>query len=279
MKNNKVDKPTEEEIISTLGRFKPHPSDRFYQQMRSAPWLRADQAHIWASPNLSKRFTRRHWQTMAVLGLMIIFFAVFIILTPSARVVAQRVVQYFVPAQSDKIAVQVTDTLPIAIGTSVPAGNFTLSFTQVDEIAGFQLKQIPLTDRDLVFSGAYHDPNLGAVALRYDGDGFTLILSQRRAGNIEEYASIGASAPIEPILVHGIPGEYVEGGWRVDQGEANKYPIIMPEGELTLGIYWDSELNQRIIRWQEGDMIYEILALGRDHPSKSELIVIAESVK
>ncbi|MGD9091444.1 MAG: hypothetical protein PVF74_01245 [Anaerolineales bacterium] len=224
-------------------------------------------------------FEGRGWQPFAIFMIVILLLAGFTIFIPSARVVAQKFVQYFIPAQSDKIAVQVTDTLPIAIGTSVPADHFNLDIDQVEGIAGFQIKVIPDTYDDLVFSGAYQDPTLAAIALRYDSEDYTIILSQRHAGDIVEYASIGASAPVESILIHGIPGEYVKGGWRVEGNEVGKYPTIVPNEHVTLGIYWDPALPQRIIRWQEGDMIYEILALGPVNPPKDALKDIAESVK
>jgi hypothetical protein len=279
LKKIKPEKPTEEQIISILGSFKPFPSERFYHRMDTAPWKMENHTSSKPISIFHRLFDRRGWQPFAVLIVVILLLAGFVIVTPSARVVAQKVVQYFVPAQSDKIAVQVTDTLPIALGTSVPAGYFNLDLAQVESLAGFQLRVIPNTDGELVFSGAYQDPTLDAIAIRYDGDAFTLILSQRRTGDIVEYASIGASAPVEAVMINGIPGEYVEGGWRLEDGDGNKYPTIVPDENFILGIYWDPELPQRVIRWQEGDMIYEIMALGGVNPPKHVLINIAESIE
>ena len=104
-------------------------------------------------------------------------------------------------------------------------------------------------------------------------------MTQRRLGEIEEYSSVGASAPVEIVPVRGVEGEYVVGGWRFSSdGEKPSFTAV-PNNDVDIGVVWDPELPQRILRWQEEDFIYEILLTGSHSLVKSDLLIIAEQIK
>jgi hypothetical protein len=151
--------------------------------------------------------------TIAVICVLLI--AIGIIASPSLRVIAQQIAQYFLPADSDQISVPISISPPAEPLLPGSPDAFTLSLSEVQDVSRFTLKEIPLTPYGLSFTGAHYDPNLQMVNLRYTGDGFMLLLTQRRLGEIEEYSSIGANAPVENVSVRGVMGEFVSGGWRI----------------------------------------------------------------
>ena len=106
-----------------------------------------------------------------------------------------------------------------------------------------------------------------------------IFLTQRLIGQIEEYSSIGASAPIEVVFIDGIQGEYVEGGWRVIDKKNQLNRTSTPKSLLNMDVIWDPGLPQRTLRWQEGKYIFVLLSTGDPDLEMYDLIEIAESIE
>ncbi len=277
MMQEQAPKPDEEQIIAWLNQIQPVPSARYHQKMASAPWERSQQV-----AQKGWRFTRFAHPTTAfrlvglTAGILILLVAAFIF-EPNLRAVAQRIAQYFLPAENDQVTFIPSQVSPID-GDAITA-YFPLSLDVAQKLAGIELKSLPETRLGVDFQGAHYDPHLQSVTLRYANEDFILLISQRPVSPIEEYASIGASAPLETVNVRGVTGEYVAGGWRliIETGVPDQDTRPLEGSELS--IRWDPLLPQRILRWQEDYIIYEILTTGRVALEKSELINLAEQLK
>jgi hypothetical protein len=197
--------------------------------------------------------------------------------------------RFFNPNPSDQMTLQVTIPSPEDPQVFGAPGYFSLSLEEVEKLDGFEVKEIifPATGSpipEMAFSGAHFDAELQAVNLRYSVDGISLFFSQRASGKIEEYSSVGAGAPVKPVIVRGVEGEYVAGGWRSKRAsDSPAHGTLQPGTQVSLDIVWDYDLPQRILRWQEDQVYYEILysaGLGRKWPLDEEaLIQIASYVK
>ena len=94
--------------------------------------------------------------------------------------------------------------------------------------------------------------------------------------------AVGASAPVEIVIVRGVPGEFVTGGWMATDANDRIQATAAPGTQVSLGVYWDPTLPQRILRWQEGNILYEILSTKTAQGitiDKDELIAMAESIE
>lgn len=270
-------KPTrsENEMVALLEKFKPKPSDGFYRRMARAPWKTSSELPARAGAPTAPTFLRR----LSFVFLALAILVGFVSFTPAGQAVAQKVLQFFLPAEGDVLTVSLNGTATSQARTLNSPDHFPLSISQAQSKVAFKLKKIPAGILTVHFSGAQYDPLLKSVTLSYTGDGFTLLLTQRPAGAVTEYSTIGATAPIEWVNIGSLQGEYVSGGWRL---RPNTLPNTS-EGTLPaqsqINVFWDPTLPQQTLRWQVGDTIYEFLTLGRYSPDKNTLIQAAESLR
>lgn len=274
MNSNDHPQSDEAKIETMLKNFRPQPGPRFYRRMESAPWNKADLQQRDGRRALLRN--RRVLLTMTFVMLAMVAAALF---SPALRTMAQQIMFFFLPATSDNLAVQVTVPSFADSGYQTSPENFKLELSVVEELADYPVKQINRLPEGLVFSGAHYDPFLRAVTLRYAGAGRTLLLNQRPIGDIEEYGSIGASAPVEPVQVRGVSGEYVTGGWRIAAGDEVNLMTATPGTQVTVAVDWDPNLPQQNLRWQENGMVYYIVSSSDKDLDKEQLILIAESIQ
>jgi hypothetical protein len=269
----------DELLEKLLGSFQPVPSQKFYRRFQTSPWIDASRRNRaeWMTFSGLLRYPRRNM--VAALAFLIILGISSLLFVPDLRGVAQNLLHYLQPAQSDRIAVPVKIPYPDDAESFGTPQYFSLSLAQAEEMAGFKLKEIYFPIRDLKIGGAHYDPDLDRVVTLYTIDDGTLYFSQRRIGNTQEYSQIGASAPVEIVRVHELDGEYVSGGWRVNPESALLLSTSAPGKQVDLSAVWDSQLPQQILRWREGDFLLEILAVGDRSLGKEGLLLIAESVK
>jgi hypothetical protein len=280
--------PSEEDIVSYLETFQPHPSEDYYLRMETAPWTAPEQA--------SSRFTDfMNWLTgmdnpfprpgvhVALAATVLLLVIILVTLaSPKLQAVAQQILHFIVPAPTDELALQVTAQPP---GTQEPLNaseRYPLTSIQAEELSGYPIIVFAQLPEGITLTGAQYNPNLHAVTLRYSGAGQTILFTQRPVGEITEYATVGASAPVEIVTVHGVPGEFVTGGWIVTDTNDRIQATAAPGTQFSLGVYWDPTLPQRILRWQEGNILYEILSTKTAQGitiDKDRLIKLAESIE
>jgi hypothetical protein len=278
--------PDEERLIALLQGMRPHPTGRYYQRMASAPWRSAPVS----SSRIARIVTYQASRTLLAVAALIFFLTITMVLAvPSLSAVARQLMRFFIPNPSDNMVLQVTVPSPGDAQVFGSEGYFSLTLSEVEKLAGYDVKEILLPEAGsplprLVFSGAHYDPGLEMVTLRYSIESDSLFFSQHPSGNIEEYSSIGAGAPVETVRVRGVEGEYVRGGWRSEPSSGHPARQTPPPGtQVSLDITWDPALPQRILRWQEDHVYYEILisaGLGRKMQMEKEaLINLANFIK
>ena len=266
--------PEENEIEEMLGHIRPQPTSRFYKKMRTVPW---------ASPIPCKRSrVLSNWKPTRKLGwgliaLILMIVVVGIAFIPSVRAIARQFFFSFILAPSNQIEVQVTPTVPGDLFHFSDPANFTLSFKQVQQQAGFKVKEISSLPEGLTLTGSRFDPSYNAATLLYQGNDYNLFLTQRPGGNGQDVFSIGASANVKLVKIGDIKGEFVVGGWKAvstQPDSVNQTPSL-----ININAIWDNDLPQSTLRWQSSGIVYELRSIGDGSPSQSELIKLANELK
>ncbi|MCK5430605.1 MAG: hypothetical protein KAI94_14095 [Anaerolineales bacterium] len=273
--NKANNKPDESQIVDLLQAFQPHPSSGFYQRMEMSPWVRLKGRHK-DRISITDRLLTPQFQIRAFVVIIILILVIVtgVFTAPNLIAIAQQIAQYILPAESDQLSLPFTNSTTDGPSILDSPENFSLSLSEAQDLAGLTLKKISFPIYGLTFTGAQYDPNLQAVKMRYAGGGALLLFTQRPHGIVEEYTSVGASAPIYIVKVRG-----VEGGWRVLSDNEEPSFTAIPGREVNLGVVWDPKLPQRILRWQEKDHIFEILLTGSHNLEKSDILKIADQIK
>ncbi len=278
----------EEEITTLFNVFKPRPSKDFYRRMESAPWSTPRKTINRFETFLRRLFGVGNPSPLPGLRVALATFAILLVIvivtlaSPSLQAVAQQLLQFIIPAPTDELTLQMTVQQP---GTQEPLNaveRYPLTLTQAEETAGYSVSVISKLPQGLTLAGARYNPDLQAVSLLYTGAGQTLLFTQRPVGEINEFTTVGASAPVEIVSVHGLPAEFVTGGWKVTDTNDRIQSTPAPGTQVSLGVYWDPSLPQYILRWQEGNTQYEILSTKTAQGitiNKDDLIAMAESIK
>jgi len=280
--------PSEEQLTALLKAFKPHPSEEFHNRMESAPWHKARPAYPrfsnpiqWLMGIYQDTPLRSLRMVMASATLLIVII-VFTLAFPSLQALAQQFLQFFIPAPTDELALQVTIS-PTGTQEALNAeGRYPLTLDEAQKLAAYPLDVPTKLPEGVSLTGANYNPDLETVTLRYQGPEYTLLFNQRVHGKISEFSTVGASAPVETVQVNGLPGEFVVGGWRLEDSNDRINSTATPGTQVSLGVYWDPTLPQYILRWQVGEMQYEILYIqtgSAEMITKNEIINIAESIK
>jgi hypothetical protein len=254
--------PSQEAIGSLLKIFKPHPSPRFFQLLRNAPWER--------------KTTRRrvmHWgYSLIVLLAMIILCLSF---SPPLRGIARQWIYYFLPDPLDRLEFSLEGLPPEQLFQVASKESFPLTIDQATNQAGFNVLQPGILLPDLLFVGARYEPDVHSVIFFYQGAGYNLFLSQHPLSVVNEFFSIGASAEVDQVKIGNVQGEYVTGGWVVISNDSP--PSI--EQYSNIQAVWDPTLPQYTLRWQLEGMSYELRGVGSRSPEKSDIIIFAESLR
>ena len=253
----------QEQIESLLNRIKPKPSPRFHQHMQDQPWNQS-------KPSIYGTITRR----LAIAIIWAIVLVLFIsLLTPTLNVVAQRWLQFFLPAHSNQATVQVPQR-EIDL-------DFSLSLPEAENQAGFKAIQPDWLPKGYQFEGAAYQFERQAIVLKFvtqDG-GHQLRILQRTQG--PDFQRIGGGAQVEIVKIGEISGEYVSGAWTIPEVKSSRDEITNG-GSPTLEIKWNPEAGIQFLRWENDRMLFEIFYVGNSTEdvdlTKTDLITIAKSM-
>ena len=270
-----LEMPDEETMLAALRTFQPAPGERFYKRMADAPWN--------AAPEHSTQSARRRWLRPAFAApviLTIIIFLLFVLAPPNLRATAQRVADFFIRADSDLTSVEIT---PVGPGQLDYEFNQTLA--EVEAAAGFPVQMPQELPPNLAFNGAVYVTALESVFLDFRTEDAQQILriTQQQIAENEQYVSIGANAEIELVQIGDAVGEYVMGGWKLP-ALATPLEFAAPGVKITLEAEWNSEGQIQILRWQEGNMLFEILSVSALSAtatglSKADLLALAAGMQ
>jgi hypothetical protein len=266
---------TETEIETLLSQVNPRPSSRFYKKIETAPWNKAAYQKRGAQSITSKPI--RVW----MLGLVVISFFLFIFgisFFPSVRAIAHQIAYSFFSSPSDQIEVQVTSSTDEELFHYSDPNNFTQTIGDVQAKAGFGVKEINQRPETLKLIGARIEPDYNSVTILYQAQDYSLFLTQRPIGKGKDIFSIGSNAQIHLVNIGDHQGEFVIGGWKAISTQTIKISGT-PESQTNISAFWDDQLPQYTLRWQENSFVYEIRALGEGSPSQSDLIEYAIGLK
>jgi hypothetical protein len=267
--------PDENKIEEMLSHFKPQPTLRFQNKMNTAPWQRLFSDKTSSSITERKPAHRLIW---GLIALVLMTGVLGIASIPPIRAIARQIIFSFIPAPSNQIELQVTPANPGDLFQCSDPANFTLTVKEVQQRAGFIVKEISLLPEGLSYTGSQYDPSYNAVILLYQTDDYKLFLTQRPLGNSQDVFSIGESAIVKIVQFGNIQGEYVVGGWKAistQPAPGNQTPTNL----ISINAVWDNDLPQSTLRWQIGDFAYELRSIGEGSPSLSELIILANEIK
>jgi len=257
--------PSIEQIEMLLEHIQPNPSQRFLERMDTLPWNR--KTRLFLLPWLWDRKHRAIFLVSIFLGLIII------LATPSLVVVANRIAQFFTTSQKEYISIEVP------IDNSLSQG-FELidSIAEASRKADFSIYKPEYLPDNFHFRGAGYNDARKVVTLFYDSDDGSIIRVSQRPKGIE-YQSISVNALVEHVHIGPYPGEYVKGSWKVVAPNQ-----MQPKTSLTVTLQadWNPQASTMFLRWQQMDILIEIIYNGNsddssENLSKSDLIMIAES--
>ncbi len=264
--NNSIN---DQEIQDLLGAIQPKPSQQFHQRMAKQPWVQS--ADQFQGDRVQPQ------RLAATTGFVLLLVLILTLATPALEVVAQRLVQFFLPTISDQTQLQIT-----LEGTSDPRLATSLTVSEAEILAGFFATEPNALPQNYSFRGATYNPDRKAIVLNYIFENQTQTLRILQRPVEEEYQQIGASAVVEIIQIGSLSGEYVTGAWTIPEVES---AIELTEfgKTTTLQATWDPNAEIQMLRWVENEMLYEIVFAGGDpkmpgHLTKLDLIAIAESM-
>jgi len=194
--------------------------------------------------------------------------------TPSLLSNARQMFRFFGVSDKNSRSIEVTHTPTSTSNSLLSEPAFALSLGEAAKTAGFQINTLASLPTGLVLEGAAFDPNRHAVLVRYAGEGRTVLFTQRENKYINEYASVGPEASGEFVMVRGVQGEYIPGGWVV-QSQVTPQPGMET---ATIELVWENQAGMATLRWEENGFDYEIILTGPQNIAKEEILAIAESM-
>ncbi|MEW6717171.1 MAG: hypothetical protein AB1345_06700 [Chloroflexota bacterium] len=252
--------PGEDELMALLRHIDVQPSKNYYQRMANAPWTQH-------ARDLKYR------KLALTIFVLLILAGIFMTITP-LRTQAYSLLRYFLPNQSDTLSlnIPIPDAgLPYEIGSSE---KYTLTQPEVEALSDFPIEW-PARPENLLFQGAYVNPQLESLSLLFTFEGEQIVITQRSA--IHDFQRVGSSASIEVFQIGNASVEYLQGGWRLTSTSIQTQSADQQKKVLTLKATWDPNLSQQILRWEDNDILFEIYTHSKTI-SKDTLIEIAKSL-
>jgi hypothetical protein len=239
---------------------------------KNSPWMQAtSEARYGPKFLVSPDF---QW----LIGIIIIIFLLAILslkFYQPIRVIAHQFFYSFINLPTEQISIQLEPQNPEIIYQESDPRYFPDTFHEVQELAGFQTKELTVLPDGLALKGTRYDPEYGAVIALYETNSYRLFLTQRLLNNGKDVFTVGPDSKIISVDIGQQQGEYVAGGWKAIYDNEN----YLPENTTSIEAVWDDDLPQFTLRWQQDGFSYEIRILGDESPSLSELIAIAIGLK
>jgi hypothetical protein len=261
--------PSEDKIISLLSGFQPKPRQSFYLRMRTAPWNQREPTRSVYTGRMKKGLRLASFALLVCLLIIVPLF-----FTPSLLSNARQMFRFFGVSDKNRRSIEIIHTPTSTSNSLLSEPSFSLSLDEAAKTAGFQINTLSSLPTGVVLEGAAFDPTRHAVLIRYAGEGRTVLFTQRENNHINEYASVGPEASGEFVMVRGVQGEYIPGGWVV-QSQVTPQPGIET---ATIELVWENQAGMATLRWEENGYVYEIILTGPQNIAKEEILAIAESM-
>lgn len=230
-------------LLRLFRRAQMQPSQHFCERMANAPWATHSSP---ASARLS--FSRLLAATASAVVV------VFLIAVPF-RSLAQQVFHFFTQADSDTIG------NPVLVEPTVipPALGDLADVQRASEVAGFAIRLPQDLPPGLQIVSAAVNPDSASVT--YSDGPATLIFLQGIGMKSTSTFYVGVGASVEAVLVDGVTGEYVRGGWRQAGDD----------------LVWDNTRPESLLFWEKEGIRYGLL-VETGEISPETLIRIADSL-
>lgn len=229
-------------LLRLFKRAQMRPGQHFYERVTQAPW--ATQPSV-----ASTRRVAPLRLTAVVLSVAVFLVLVFL----PFRSLAQQVFHFFTQAETDVV----DHAAFLEPSPAAPVLSDIADVKRASEVAGFAVRlpqELP-AELQIVSAGV----NPGSVTVTYSAGQTTLIFYQGMKAESTFY--VGAGASVEAVLVDGVTGEYVRGGWR----------------QVGDGLVWDNTLSDSLLLWEREGVRYGLL-VERGEISQEALVRIANSL-
>lgn len=244
--------PEDRQIVRRLEGFRPRPGPAFYHRMESGPWA--------ASPRPPAPRPSSLLRSRLAFGIGLLALALFALLaaSPAGRAAAERLARFFLFSDRDQTLVTVSAPAQGSLEL-----DFRLSPAEAAAQAGFEVKVPAVVPIGFSNVGAAYLPGTGEVILAYETAGGQAVLriSQQPMTGAGQFAGVASSAQVEEIRVNGQEGEYVAGGWQAEI-QVEDLQELLPNAAYSLEADWLPGTYIQVVRWAEGGILYEILAVG-----------------
>lgn len=240
--NDQFDR-NEAALLRLFKRAQMQPSQSFYEQMARAPWA-AHSSRAGAHRPVPLVLAAATFAVIALLLLAIPF-----------RSLAQQAFHFFTQAETDTI------DNPVFLEPTVeqPALGDLADVQRASEVAGFAIRLPQDLPAGLQTVSAAVNP--GSVSVTYSDGQTSLVFLQAQGMKFRSTFYVGAGASVDIVLVDGVTGEYVRGGWRRAGDD----------------LVWDNSLPGSLLFWEKEGIHYGLL-VERGAVSQETLIDIASSL-
>jgi|WetSurMetagenome_2_1015567.scaffolds.fasta_scaffold108896_1 hypothetical protein len=235
--------------------------------------------------NTKNAHLRSRLLTASVLAMLLAIVLLFT--NPRLQALAQEILRFFTPAQSNKFALPTHDTVPEITATPTFAAPVLAGCEDVSalltyrcvvggaEVAlGFDVRELPSDPEGFTFIGASANPTQSLIRLTYTRDGGELTITQIHGASASSvWESTWDAVPtdsVEKVQINGFAGEYVRG-------------MFVVKSQTGTEAVWEPDAAIQRLRWREGDMLFEIQMGGLpgddEAIGKNWLITLAESLR
>lgn len=155
----------------------------------------------------------------------------------------------------------------IELAGRITTNPFPLTVQEAKQHAGYPVFAPETLPEGMTFLGAALDPafKMTSLSIGYSELERFILIKQQPIDSPETCALcglVGASASVQQVQIHSVPGEYAEGVWEL----TNSGPV------------WRDDPYLKTIRWQQDGMAFEIVYMGMEL-GKDDLVEVAESMK
>lgn len=194
-------------------------------------------------------------------------------ISPQGQGLAQNILRFFTRGESNHLPIQDFQKTPPSNAinpTSDPASIIyaEMSINEVQQQAAFKVFVPAVIPEKFKFSGASFDKESNSVRIFYQLFETNGLILRQELNPMDDTCilcgKIGADGAIQEVSINGIYGEYVEGVWKLTES----------------GPVWEPDPYLKTMRWQQGEMAFELLYMGPPETlSLEEMIAIAKSIE
>jgi hypothetical protein len=245
-------------------------------------FMQAKESEMKASTSNSKRFRA------AFIGALTLLLALgMIFVLPQGRAWAANILRFFTPSESNTFSLPTQNTTPTKVTanptfnkpalTGCEDGAASLSYRcavgTAEAALGFNVRELPSIPEEFAFAGVVANPNQHSIQIMYARDGGELSITQVNGASMASvWETTWGAVPldsVEKVQINGVDGEYVRG-------------MFVEKSQTGTKAEWEPDAPVQRLRWQEGNMFFEIQLAGLpgndDLIGKDWLISLAESL-